>query len=77
MVVGIGLNVNWSETVPDELAGLAVALHNLRPWAAAVSPADLAVPPLTALSPLPASRPPGALQSRAAAGRGQPVTLSA
>jgi BirA family biotin operon repressor/biotin-[acetyl-CoA-carboxylase] ligase len=30
VVVGLGLNVAWPETVPDELTGLAVALNHLR-----------------------------------------------
>ena len=30
VVVGIGLNVNWPEPLPDELAGIAVALNHVR-----------------------------------------------
>lgn len=31
IVVGVGLNVNWPEQVPEELRGIAVALNHLSP----------------------------------------------
>jgi BirA family biotin operon repressor/biotin-[acetyl-CoA-carboxylase] ligase len=49
VVVGLGLNVTWPEPLPEELAGIAVALNHLRPEAEDIDRADLVVTILTDL----------------------------